>query len=218
METHTHALIAPLLLLPFVLTFDLGLLFSSARPFPHQIGGAALRIIVSKCPLLQVLSITGHDKSKGALHDLFVLSNPANLPRLRRLCVTDQPLSNHAADRLDQARPATLVGYGETDGYSMAAGMVMQESGGMFGDDLFGSMFQQVQHQNLMARVASVGVGAASAYSHPDYGDSDEDRRGCGMGYGGFSPDQVNELLSQGGKPWEDDAHDVLAALSGDFY
>ena len=157
-------------------------------------------------------TITGHDKSKGGLRDwdLSVLSDPATLPHLRRLCVTDQPLSYEAADHLDQLRPATLVGYGETDGYSMASAMVMQEMGGMPGDDLLGSMFEQIQHQNLMSRMAYIGS------DHDDYQDSDEEE--YGMGYGGFSSDQVNELLSQGVKPWDDDAHDVMAVLSGDYY
>lgn len=33
------------------------------------------------------------------------------------------------------------------------------------------------------------------------------------MQNGGFTNDQVNELLCQGVKPWDDDAWDVLEAL-----
>ena len=33
----------------------------------------------------------------------------------------------------------------------------------------------------------------------------------------GFTHEEEMELLSQGVKPWEDDAHSVLAALHGDF-
>ena len=37
------------------------------------------------------------------------------------------------------------------------------------------------------------------------------------VGMYGFTHDEEMELLSQGVKPWEDDAHDVLAALRGDY-
>mmetsp|Transcript_3440 Transcript_3440/g.5312 ORF Transcript_3440/g.5312 Transcript_3440/m.5312 type:complete len:350 (-) Transcript_3440:162-1211(-) len=39
----------------------------------------------------------------------------------------------------------------------------------------------------------------------------------CGDGVYGFDEDDIQELLCQGVKPWDDDAVDVLAALHGDF-
>ena len=37
------------------------------------------------------------------------------------------------------------------------------------------------------------------------------------MGSYGFTREEEMELLSQGVKPWEDDAHAVLAALRGNY-
>ena len=45
-----------------------------------------------------------------------------------------------------------------------------------------------------------------------DYSDDDE------IGPYGFTHEEEMELLSQGVKPWEDDAHAVLGALKGDYY
>ena len=60
------------------------------------------------------------------------------------------------------------------------------------------------------------------------YESDDESRYGCGYGSDrgydsddgmcGFTRAQCDELLSQGVKPWEDDAGAVLSALSGDSY
>ncbi|KXZ50738.1 hypothetical protein GPECTOR_15g423 [Gonium pectorale] len=34
----------------------------------------------------------------------------------------------------------------------------------------------------------------------------------------GFTRDELNDLLCQGVKPWDEDAWDVLAALQDDYY
>jgi len=56
------------------------------------------------------------------------------------------------------------------------------------------------------------GYGSGSGSSGGDCGYGSD-----GAGYGGFSGADVNELLCQGIKPWDDDAGAVLAALNGDF-
>jgi hypothetical protein len=43
------------------------------------------------------------------------------------------------------------------------------------------------------------------------FGEDDDDD----SGYGGFSADDVDELMSQGVKPWDEDAGAVLDALRG---
>ena len=48
-------------------------------------------------------------------------------------------------------------------------------------------------------------------YDDEDYDDEDE------IGPYGFTHEEEMELLSQGVKPWEDDAHAVLDALRGDY-
>lgn len=56
----------------------------------------------------------------------------------------------------------------------------------------------------------TIGMGAF-AYDQDDDDDDGEDP----MNYG-FSRDEIQELLCQGVKPWDDDAGAVLAALRGD--
>lgn len=54
-----------------------------------------------------------------------------------------------------------------------------------------------------------------------DWTDIDEEGEegdsGDEMGMYGFTRDEEHGLLCQGVKPWEDDAHAVLAALRGNF-
>ena len=46
---------------------------------------------------------------------------------------------------------------------------------------------------------------------HENYDDEDD------VGPYGFTQEEEMELLSQGVKPWDDDAHAVLAALNGEY-
>ena len=73
----------------------------------------------------------------------------------------------------------------------------------------------------VAAAIASVGsvrqtrdnyYGYDYGYDYDDDDDDDDDYEG---GVCGFTGAQCNELLAQGVKPWDDDAHAVLDALSG---
>ena len=63
--------------------------------------------------------------------------------------------------------------------------------------------------------------GAGGPYGSEDYDDDDyddyDDDDDDEMGPYGFTHEEEMELLSQGVKPWDDDAHAVLGALSGDY-
>ncbi|KAJ7068728.1 hypothetical protein C8F01DRAFT_1119125 [Mycena amicta] len=56
---------------------------------------------------------------------------------------------------------------------------------------------------------------ASRSYNYRDY--EDMERYDVDTGLCGFSEGDAWELACQGVKPWDDDAYDVLAALSGDY-
>jgi hypothetical protein len=59
------------------------------------------------------------------------------------------------------------------------------------------------------------GGGAYGGGAYGGGGGGGYDSDGDGGGYGGFSSADVNDLLCQGVKPWDNDAGRVLAALDG---
>jgi len=54
-------------------------------------------------------------------------------------------------------------------------------------------------------------------YDDDDDDDDDDDERGAWRDEWGFTAAQEEELAEQGVRPWDEDAHDVLRALRGDY-
>lgn len=61
------------------------------------------------------------------------------------------------------------------------------------------------------------GGGTRVPFGGAAYGDGEGSESDEEVGAYGFTHEEEMELLSQGVKPWEDDAGAVLAALSGDY-
>eukprot|EP00771_Trimastix_marina_P002976 gnl/Trimastix_PCT/4155.p1 GENE.gnl/Trimastix_PCT/4155~~gnl/Trimastix_PCT/4155.p1 ORF type:complete len:391 (-),score=77.42 gnl/Trimastix_PCT/4155:51-1223(-) len=68
--------------------------------------------------------------------------------------------------------------------------------------------------EEMLANATGLGAFLWNRYNARG-DDSDSDGWDDPNGMCGFSGDEVNELLCQGVKPWDDDAWDVLAALNG---
>ena len=107
---------------------------------------------------------------------------------------------------------------------SCCGGYGMKTRGGVIrkGDcDIQPGPWEQHNPYNVAATMQSFG------YGEEDDEEDDEDCYGMfsgmngidgGMGgMYGFNDEEVMELLSQGVKPWDDDAHAVLAYLNGDL-
>ena len=67
--------------------------------------------------------------------------------------------------------------------------------------------------QAMLTGMQLMGGGMGGGYGYDDDEDGSEDE----IGPYGFTHEEEMELLSQGVKPWDDDAHDVLAVLRGDY-
>ena len=96
--------------------------------------------VMTKCPLLEELEVSGHDRSSGSLTDdcikrLFDLSV---LPDLKGLIITDQMRVRHdVVYRLRRRRPKLKIIAGETDSDSFAHSMVLSMCGLNYGDGLY---------------------------------------------------------------------------------
>ena len=100
----------------------------------------AVNDVMKKCPLLEELEVSGHDRSSGSLtdeciKDLFDLSV---LPNLKGLIITDQLRVHHdVVYRLRRRRPNLKIIAGETDSDSFAHSMVLSMCGLGYGDGLY---------------------------------------------------------------------------------
>ena len=96
--------------------------------------------ITRKCPLLEELTVSGHDKSSGALTDRFlkVLFDVSVLPKLSLLSITDQwSVHCDVVNRLRRRRPKLKIVAGETDSDSFAHSLVLGMMGMSYGDGLY---------------------------------------------------------------------------------
>eukprot|EP00962_Isochrysis_galbana_P054609 scaffold26215_cov107-Isochrysis_galbana.AAC.6 len=78
-------------------------------------------------------------------------------------------------------------------------------------DEFYAEVGGREAWEGLASDLGEVGLGNGPGCSDDD--DDDFDREDFGS-YG-FTEEEEEELLSQGVKPWDDDAHNVLAALRG---
>ena len=96
--------------------------------------------VTSKCPLLEELTVSGHDRTTGALSDKFlkVLFDVNVLPGLNLLCITDQwGIHYDVVCRLRRRRPKLKIVAGETDSDSFAHSLVLGMMGMSYGDGLY---------------------------------------------------------------------------------
>ncbi|XP_031562881.1 uncharacterized protein LOC116298524 [Actinia tenebrosa] len=96
--------------------------------------------IMTKCPLLEELHVSGNDKSSGKLTDktMKLLFEKDVLPNLKQICVTDQiAIKHNTVYRLRSKRHRLRIIAGETDSDSFAHSMVLSMMGMDYGDGLF---------------------------------------------------------------------------------
>lgn len=79
-------------------------------------------------------------------------------------------------------------------------------------------MFCCVMPASISRPLLSVHRNRTSGGGIGLYDDDDDDDDEFGPGMLGFTGSECYELMSQGVKPWDDDAGDVLAVLNGDYY
>lgn len=100
----------------------------------------AVNDVMVKCPLLEELEVSGHDRSSGSLTDECIkrLFDLSVLPSLNGLIITDQMRVRHdVVYRLRRRRPKLKIIAGETDSDSMAHAMVLSMCGMNYGDGLY---------------------------------------------------------------------------------
>ncbi|KAJ7325359.1 hypothetical protein OS493_029908 [Desmophyllum pertusum] len=96
--------------------------------------------VMVKCPLLEELEVSGHDRSSGSLTDECVkhLFDLSVLPNLNGLIITDQMRVRHdVVYRLRRRRHNLKIIAGETDSDSFAHSMVLSMMGMDYGDGLY---------------------------------------------------------------------------------
>ena len=96
--------------------------------------------VMFKCPLLEELEVSGHDRTSGSLTDACIkkLFDLGVLPQLKNLIITDQLRVRHdVVYRLRRRRPMLKIVAGETDSDSFAHSMVLQMMGMSYGDGLY---------------------------------------------------------------------------------
>ena len=96
--------------------------------------------VMFKCPLLEELEVSGHDRSSGSLTDECIkrLFDLSVLPSLKGLIITDQLRVRHdVVYRLRRRRPKLKIIAGETDSDSFAHSMVLGMMGLSYGDGLY---------------------------------------------------------------------------------
>ena len=101
---------------------------------------AAVSDVMMKCPLLEELEVSGHDRSSGSLTDECIkrLFDLSVLPKLKGLIITDQLRVRHdVVYRLRRRRPNLKIIAGETDSDSFAHSMVLSMCGLDYGDGLY---------------------------------------------------------------------------------
>ncbi|XP_068675364.1 uncharacterized protein [Montipora foliosa] len=100
----------------------------------------AVNDVMTKCPLLEELEVSGHDRSSGSLTDECIkrLFDLSVLPSLKGLIITDQMRVHHdVVYRLRRCRPNLKIIAGETDSDSFAHSMVLSMCGMSYGDGLY---------------------------------------------------------------------------------
>lgn len=96
--------------------------------------------VMFKCPLLEELEVSGHDRSSGSLTDECIkrLFDLSVLPSLKGLIITDQLRVRHdVVYRLRRRRPKLKIIAGETDSDSVAHSMVLGMMGLSYVDGLY---------------------------------------------------------------------------------
>lgn len=101
---------------------------------------AAVIDVMYRCPLMEELEVSGHDRSSGSLTDECIkrLFDMSVLPNLKGLIITDQMRVRHdVVYRLRRRRPKLKIIAGDTDSDSMAHSMVLGMMGMCYGDGLY---------------------------------------------------------------------------------